>query len=237
MRKFGFIFFFIAAALALVVTNYFSPVLTHEPEPDITHAQDEHSRPSGTANIVRRMRDTEPFSAVNAGNGIQVNIVIGDVTQLAVEAAEDLQPLIGTEVREGTLFINADDVSSKAKIRVFITIPNLNAVSASGAAHITAEGVAADELLTLTADGAGQVKISGSANELKISSSGAAFVDAGDLTARAADVDSTGASRVSVNAAEMLAVEASGVSRVSYFGSPTDSKISRSGGAKVAKAE
>ena len=237
MRKFGFIFFFIAAALALVVTNYFSPVITHEPEPDITHAQDEHSRPSDTANIVRRMRDTEPFSAVNAGNGIEVNIVMGDVTQLTVEAAEDLQPLIGTEVREGTLFINADDVSSKAKVRVFITTPDLNAVSASGAAQFTVEGVAAEEPFKISADGAGHVKILGSADQLKISSSGAAFVDAGELKALTAAVVSGGASRVSVNAAETLAVEASGVSRVSYFGSPSDSKINRSGGAKVAKAE
>jgi hypothetical protein len=91
-------------------------------------------------------------------------------------------------------------------------------------------GTARLDVNSLRADisGAGSFKLSGYANDAELTMSGAGELNTLDLITRRANVRLSGAGVISVNAAETLSINASGVGSVRYKGG-AETNINRSG--------
>ncbi|HWS99418.1 MAG TPA: head GIN domain-containing protein [Pyrinomonadaceae bacterium] len=190
---------------------------------------------SGSGKTKAEKRSLSGFKAVNISGAFEVEIVAQKEAGVELEGDDNLLPLVRTEVNDGVLSIfNDRSYSTSDAIRVRISVPQLDAVSTSGASDIVVTNVKSDDF-NVSTSGAGSLKISGEARTLDLEISGAGSVDTKDLRAARVSVDSSGAAEADVYASEELRVSASGAGSVNYYGDPKNVSESVSGGASVSK--
>lgn len=193
------------------------------------------SRTKGSGNAKSEKRNVSDFKQIEAGGAIALEVVAQKDFSVEVEADDNLLPLIKTEVSGDTLKIStADKISSKTKIIVKISMPELTSLDVSGASGAVVSDVKTDSL-KLEASGASKIKISGAANNLESNASGASGIDAESLTVNDADVEASGASNTTVFAANNLKADASGASTIYYTGEPKNVEPKSSGVSSVKK--
>jgi len=198
------------------------------------------------------VRELSKFHSVDLRSLGRVVLVSGPEQKVEVEAEEDLQSRVRTEVQGGVLMIGLRwwlgallRVPELADVVVRVTVPELREIRLSGAGQVRSEGPlrvgdldlrlsgAGRLLLELKAErvlarlsGAGAVELSGTAAELEIRLSGAGAVQAERLEARRVRIRASGAGECRVQAAETLEAEVSGAGSVRYRGNPRiDSRI------------
>lgn len=194
---------------------------------------------SGTAGSGKtkvEKRTVPAFSAVNLSGAYEVEIVAQKEQSVEIEGDDNLLSLVKTEVNgSGVLSVyNEKSFSTKNAIRVRISVPQLDAISSSGASDIVATGVKADEF-NIDTSGAGNVKVAGETKTLGIEMSGAGEVDAKDLRAENVSVNSSGAANADVYASADLRVSASGAGSINYYGDPKNVSEDVSGAASISK--
>ncbi|MDU0371454.1 PspC domain-containing protein [Hymenobacter endophyticus] len=91
--------------------------------------------------------------------------------------------------------------------------------------------------LTMSLTGGCQADLKGSAERLKIESTAACDVAATDFTARRADIDAIGASKVRVHVTEELTADAVGASLIEYSGKPSQVRREAVGAATIRSVE
>ncbi len=186
---------------------------------------------------------------VLSGSG-DVTIVRGDDATVRVTADDNILPLLATETKGGKLNIHArGSIKPKTKIAYTVTVPDLKAVTVSGAGNVTAEKLVGESLkvklsgsgtatlrdvtyqtLALDLSGAGKVTVSGNAARTTLKLSGAGKIDAAGLRTTFAEAQVSGAGHASVWAATDLKARVSGAGSVKYKGSPqVEQKVSGAG--------
>ena len=192
------------------------------------------------------VRELSQFHSVDLRSLGRVILASGPEQKVEVEAEEDLQPRVRTEVQGGVLVVGLRwwlgallRVSELGEVVVRVTVPELREVRLSGAGQVRSEealqvgdldlrlsgaGRVALELAARRVDtrlsGAGAVELSGTAEELEIRLSGAGAVQAEDLQTRKVHIRASGAGECRVQASEVLEVELSGAGSVRYLGKP-----------------
>ncbi|HYG81922.1 MAG TPA: head GIN domain-containing protein [Pyrinomonadaceae bacterium] len=190
---------------------------------------------SGSGKTKAEKRNLSGFKAVKVSGAYEVEIVAQKDAGVELEGDDNLLPLVRTEVNNGVLNIfNNESFSTSDAIRVRISVPQLDAISTSGASDIVVTNVKSDDF-SVSTSGAGSLKISGQARTLDLEISGAGSVDTKDLRAERVTVDSSGAAEADVYASEDLRVSASGAGSVNYYGDPKNVSENVSGGASVSK--
>jgi hypothetical protein len=179
---------------------------------------------SGSGNIITQTRDLDDFSSIDVSGVFRVEATAQKDFGVEVQADDNLEQYIKTEVRGGVLHIEAEKrLKSSGPILVRVFAPNFENVEASGATNVSVKDLRSDRL-GLDTSGASKISVQGSASEFNIKVSGASNVDAGELTAANAKVNASGASKVTINVSNHLDADASGASRIFYFGSPNVSQ-------------
>jgi hypothetical protein len=185
-------------------------------------------------------REVAPFSEIEVGSAVQLDVTVGDPTSVVVTADDNILPLVRTEVVGDRLKIYVEgSTSTNIGVQVKVSMPKLKALVAGGASRISATGVAADqfqlelhgastgelsgnaEVLDATLTGASRAVLSGTCNHLKVECAGASQLNATDFTADKVAVVASGASTVQVDAKEELTASVSGASHLHYTGQPT----------------
>ena len=196
---------------------------------------DSFSKTTGSGTMKLEKRNVPAFAAVDISGAYEVEVVVQKEQSLEIEGDDNLLPLIKTEVNNGVLEIkNEKSFSTKSKLRVRISVLDLDGVSTSGASDIVVSGVKSDEF-NIKASGAGSLKLSGETKSLKLDTSGASEIDAKDLRSEKVSVDSSGASNLDVYATEELLVDSSGAGNVNYYGNPKKVDQDVSGAARITK--
>lgn len=202
---------------------------------------------------MRQERELAAFHSVDLRSLGRVVLAVGPEQKVEVDAEEDLQSRVRTEVQGGVLVVGLRwwfgallRVPELAEVVVRITAPELREVRLSGAGQVRSEEPlrVADLELRLSGagrvalglearrvdvrlSGAGAVELSGKAEELEIRLSGAGAVHAEGLEARRVRLRTSGAGECRVQAAELLQAEVSGAGSVRYRGKPrVESRIS-----------
>lgn len=189
----------------------------------------------GSDNAKSEKRNVSGFKQIEAGGAISLEIDAQKDFNVEVEADDNLLSLIKTEVSGDTLKISTEDrISSKTKIVVKISMPELTSLNISGASGAVVSNVKTDSL-KLEASGASKIKISGEANNLESDATGASGIDAENLMVNDADIEATGASNTTVSAANNLKADASGASTILYTGEPKNVEPKSSGASSVKK--
>jgi hypothetical protein len=131
-----------------------------------------------------------------------------------------LYQYIETSVRNGVFNLSSSRSfqTGGRSPRIHISAPNLNSMIFRGA--VDANMYLHAENLTIDVEGAGNVKLSGSAETLTILNTGASNVEAFDFPAQNVTVNLNGAGAVDVHATNNLHVDIDGVGLVRYAGDP-----------------
>ena len=202
--------------------------------------------------LMSETREISGFTGIDMRTVGRVVISQGETESLALRGPDNVVPLIETYVRNGVLVIDMEedifvkDLHDSKVLTITIGVKDLSALTLSGAADVTMDGLTASRLkleisgagriaftglsvdsLSLTLSGAGDVELEGSADTAVIVISGAGNVQAPDLKIRTADVSLPGFGSATVWVTETLTGSISGAGNVEYYGNPhTDFKTS-----------
>ncbi len=206
----------------------------------------------GNGKVVSKERNIENFTGIKVSTGIDVYLKQGNSETLTVEADENIQEYILTEVRGGVLNVYTEETIRDAKRkRVYVTAKEIDQIRTSSAGDVYGESPIKTDRLDLSASSAGNIKLEVSAKEIKvnISSSGditlsgdtesleadlssAGDLNAYDLNAKEADVSVSSAGDADINVSDKLTARASSAGDVNYQGNPKyiDAHSSSAGG-------
>lgn len=229
MKKIGFLIFAVAIVVGVLVTSLFSFGRISEPFFRISLG----NKIKGSGNVVTETREVRDFKGVDVSGVFQVEIVAQKDFSVEVEADDNLIPLVRTEVRGGVLHIETERrISTNNGLKVRIAAPDISDIDASGAAKVNLSSAKSDEL-SLHTSGASKINVSGEAAKFFVKVSGASNIDAANLSTVDADIDASGASKVSIFATGDLRMDASGASKILYSGNPKNVDKSSSGASSV----
>ena len=220
-------------------------------------AVDMFNRVNGNKNVVTEDRSTkESFTEIKVSNGLELHLYQGSKNKIIVDADENLQDIIITEVNNGVLEIYSEKSIWRAKSKkIFVTIKNLESVTATSGADVYAkETIKVDDIRVSSTSGAdinisvdaitvetsstsgSDIEISGVSNKHISSATSGASIDAYDLHSKIVIVKVTSGADINVYASESLDAKATSGGDIDFKGNPKNvNKKSSSGGDISAK--
>ncbi len=159
------------------------------------------------ADLIREVRETEPFNAIDAAGAVKLEVYVGEPQAVNVRYAQS--GAVTTEVVDGVLKIcGVDNHSGKAVINV----PSLEAINLTGASRAEVHGLT---------------------DELRANISGASKLDADDLWVKNMHITVSGASKAELNVTDSLWAQAMGASKIEYQGNPSVQQSISLGASKI----
>jgi hypothetical protein len=196
----------------------------------------------GEGPVVTRERDVSYFSGITVSSGIDVLLKQGNKETITVEAEENLQQYIKTEVRDNNLRVYIEpniNIRFNGTKKVYVTMKDINSIRTSSAGDVTGLTPINTNSLKLSTSSAGDIKLEANASvvDIDISSAGnitlsgkadvlnAALSSAGDLEAyemkvKEADVTVSSAGGARINVSESLTARSSSAGDIYYTGDP-----------------
>ncbi|HAI83603.1 MAG TPA: hypothetical protein DCL43_08040 [Chitinophagaceae bacterium] len=198
-------------------------------------------RVRGNKKVTIEQRSIAAAEKLNVNGSMDVIITQGDSPSLSVEAEENLQQYIITEVRNNTLdirFKNGTSVRAYKPIRIKVTLPLITSIALNGSGSVISNnkftGAAATHLnvsgsgdIRLTVNtplveadvtGSGDVFVEGETQQVNIHLSGSGDVNTEKLMAENAKVSLVGSGDIKVFADVELKADVSGSGDVRYKG-------------------
>jgi len=207
----------------------------------------------GNGKVEKKERPVSFFHTVEIQDGIDLFITQGLSENLVVEADENLHQYIETEINEGILKIHLSKMVWKSKsLKVYLTIKNIKALSASGGSDIKSVNLLKLEELSVICSGGSDVNLNIDAGKLKFKASGGSDgflsgtaktflgkasggsdIKAFELKTVDSYIEVTGGSDAEISVSRNLNVSGSGGSDVSYKGKPVNIDSQMSGGSSL----
>jgi hypothetical protein len=196
--------------------------------------------PSGK--VVTESRAVGAFTGISVTVPGTVVVRQGEAAPVAIDADDNLMPIIETVVERGVLKIRFKDNASttgRATVRVLVSAPAIDSLTVGGSGEILSEAIKAGALdisvagsgdvkiakleagtLKTSVAGSGDVRVAGRADDLSVSIAGSGDVEAPRLQTRRAKVSIAGSGDVALWATESLDVSSVGSGDVAYYGDP-----------------
>jgi hypothetical protein len=172
----------------------------------------------GSGTLRAQPRTVGAFTAVKAGDNIDVDLRIGAQAAVTVEADDNLLDVIRTEVHDGTLVLNSTGSwSSRRDPVVHITVPQLERLDTNGSGTASLKGLAADTL-KITLSGSGNITATGKVQKLQLAIEGSGDADLDSLDVTAASVRIDGSGNASLTPRDSLDATINGSGDVRYTG-------------------
>jgi hypothetical protein len=210
---------------------------------------------TGDGKVVSQTRDVPEFTGLKVGSGIDVFLTQGDNQSVVVEADENLQEWIRTEVNGSVLHIYTDKNIRLAKTkRINITCRMLDRIDISSAGDVTAVNrFKADKLdidmssagdlsleveaneVNISISSAGNAVLKGKADTLKADLSSAGDLNAFDLEAKFGDISVSSAGSARVFVTDEASFHSSSAGDIDYKGEPRVKEIHTSSAGSVNK--
>lgn len=210
----------------------------------------------GNGNVVTQERSiTENFTEVRGSAGLDVYLTQGTENKITVEADENLQQFITTDIKGGKLNITTSENIgwSKAK-KVYVTFIELNNIEASSGAEVVGNSTIKSEILSLKSSSGADMKVevfsreltaqTSSGSEMTISGKASSFTgkasSGSDLNAKElltidCKAEASSGAEITVNVKDKLDARASSGADISYYGSPTSVNTNKSSSGSVNK--
>jgi hypothetical protein len=186
----------------------------------------------GSGPVVTESRSVEPFTRVDAGHGIALEIEVGPAQTVEVRAQSNIAPLITTTSQGGTLTIAVSSpIDPSTEKTVVIAMPSLEAITLSGGSNGDVNGLSGTAI-GATVSGGAVLTATGTIDSVTVVASGGARADLLSLAATSLTVDASGGAVVEAQVSTEVHGTASGGARVSIAG-PAVLNVEASGGANV----
>ncbi len=180
----------------------------------------------GSGVVKTETRSVGRFNKVTLNLAGKLYIDRTGVESLEISADDNILPLIRSDVRFGTLTIDANRATSLTRISDLIyrvSAKDLDALEVNGAAEVFVNDLDS-ESLDVTINGAAKVIASGKAERQIVSINGAGDYNARNLESRTVTVKHAGIGKAVVHARDTLDVLIEGAGIVEYIGDPAVSK-------------
>ena len=210
------------------------------------------SHTTGSGNIISEHRPAGNFDAITVGGGFEVEVKIGPVTSVVVEADDNIIKYIETQTIGNTLKISTEDLHNynNVHMKVFITTPSLKMIKSSASAEVVVQDVLVNTgKSTFKASSGSSIKTAVDAPEVDAdASSGASITLEGktqsytseassgaeiksrDLLSENTTVKVSSGASAKVHASVSLNATASSGASVTYHGAANVNKTVSSGG-------
>ncbi|MCL1473425.1 head GIN domain-containing protein [Argonema antarcticum] len=178
------------------------------------------SNVKGSGNVKTEKRSLASFTSleVNFAGSIEVRSQLQK--SLEISGDDNIIPLIITEVKNDTLYIRpSKGYNPQQKLQIVVSTPNLKRFVFDGAGKANLLNLKNDRL-EIVVRGVGSFSASGETKEVDITLSGVGSVDAKNLRAVNAKVNSSGVGSVDLYATGQLDAKTSGIGEINYYGSP-----------------
>jgi len=173
---------------------------------------------NGVARVEKRDMPST-VSKIQADGAFDIQITVGAVPSLVIEADENIVPNIQTKIDGDTLHIRTNrSVCSTLPMRIKVSMAHLSHLKVDGSNDMEVKGL--KDNLTLIMDGSSTVSLSGLVQRLQLNMQGAGDVNAEGLRADEVVIKMAGAGDVSVHAVQLLDVTVDGAGTVHYKGNP-----------------
>ncbi|WP_460560328.1 head GIN domain-containing protein [Ferruginibacter profundus] len=195
---------------------------------------------TGSGNIVSEKRTVDDFTGISVSNAIEVEIKIGLVTEVRVEADDNIIKHIVTGVSDGELSIKLKGLHNfgDAHLKVYITTPDLQTITASSSADVKVlDIVKSNKKLRFKASSSADIDAEVDAPDVEAEASSSASVtlrgrtknytaeasSSGDiksaeLLCENADVNANSSGSAAVNASVSLNAKATSSGSIDYYG-------------------
>ncbi|MGV3458871.1 MAG: head GIN domain-containing protein [Flavobacterium sp.] len=209
-------------------------------------------RVDGSGTVITQQRDAgAEFTSITVTGDVDVVIEQGPQRAITVEADDNIQEHIKTEVKGGELIIDTDaNFSSDSKKNITIVLPTVKAIESGASARVKNKGTLKADGLTLhsssgshmelsidaaeatyEASSGSSMKVSGKAGKAEAKASSGALADAGATVSPKVKAEASSGGTVIINAVDDLDASASSGGNVLYVKTPANlSKDTSSGG-------
>lgn len=204
---------------------------------------------NGSGDISKQEKQVSEFSAVEINGAQDAVLMNGENFGVVVETNANIQDRVALTINNGTLKFDMKNVDRYDIFKLYVTAPNFEKITVSGASNVKSDGILKGEKLRVYASGASHIALStdyttieskasgssdiilnGQANTHIINASGASDVNANGLETEVTVVNASGASTCFVNAISSLTYTVSGASDVKYTNKPETLIIQNSQG-------
>ncbi|MGM5470035.1 head GIN domain-containing protein [Flavobacteriaceae bacterium LMO-SS05] len=205
---------------------------------------------TGNGNVVTDERAlNDSFDHIEVSRGLDVYLTQSDHERIEVEADENLQDIIITEVKGNVLKIYADEnIRRSESQKVFVNFKTVSRISSSSGSDVfstntittkklelsTSSGSDMElhidtEIVTCDSSSGSDLKLSGKTHTLYAEASSGSDIKAGNLNAISSQVKASSGANITVNTSEELIAKASSGGDIRYYGNPE--KVQKSDGA------
>ena len=165
-----------------------------------------------------------PFSQIALFGSMNLVAHVAKKAECKIVGDKDRVSNVALEISEGILKVRPKDPNQKAwqsegSCTVFVVAPSIRTVSAFGAGNVKLTGLAGGPL-TLAIFGSGVTEAAGSVESLLVDLKGSGNVNAQELAAGNAEVSIRGSGSASVRVTGHLNASILGSGSVHYFGTP-----------------
>ena len=209
----------------------------------------------GSGNVISQDRHLSGFTGIRVQNGMELTLEQGDSYKVVVEADDNVQPHILTEIENGTLIISSDRNSFRnVTMEVTVTMPTISKIEANSGTSVNSKNTLLGTDVTIVATGGSSVELAiesdkvtaetdngssmtlrGKALTLQTTSGAGSNLDAESLVANDVKSQASSGSSVSVHPAVNLNANASSGASISYSGNPATANVESNSGGSVSK--
>ncbi|WP_445734180.1 head GIN domain-containing protein [Mariniflexile sp.] len=195
----------------------------------------------GNGHVTTEQRTiNKPFTAIKATEGLDVYVTQSDTESVSVEADENLQELIITEVIDGVLKIHTKKNIGRCKSKkVMVSFKDVSGITATSGSDVFSTNTITAESLELETTSGGamnldvntvtlncistsgsDLKLSGKTIKLTAEATSGSDIKAADLIAESSHVKATSGADITVNTSKELTAKASSGGDIKYLGNP-----------------
>ena len=195
----------------------------------------------GNGNVTVEQRSiNEPFTAIKATEGLDVILTQSNHESISVEADENLQELIITEVVDNVLKIHTKENIDKCKSKkVMVSFRDVSSIIATSGSDVKATNtITAQNLELETTSGSdmnldvntstlvckstsgSDLKLSGKTIKLMAEATSGSDIKAANLVAESSQVKATSGADITVNTSKELTAKATSGGDIRYLGNP-----------------
>ncbi|MES2634278.1 MAG: head GIN domain-containing protein [Pseudomonadota bacterium] len=196
----------------------------------------------GNGIVKKQERSVGAFRGVELSMAADVEVRLGAVDSVSIEADENLLPLVESSVAKGTLRLKPIRKNLRLDgrtLKIVVTAKEIHELGVSGAGNITATGLKSPRLeleiagsgtidakqvqtdvLEVSIGGSGTIKVGGTTRQFTAEIAGSGDIEAQQLKADEAKVSIAGSGNASLWPVSSLKASIAGSGDVEYYGDP-----------------
>jgi hypothetical protein len=210
-------------------------------------------RIKGNGKVIKSERQVSNFNSISVSNGIDLILSQDSAEKVMVEADENLQKIIKTEVSNGKLKIyTIESVFFPSSMKVYVTLIKINSLESSSGADVESRSTLSLKDFKISASSGSDIKLalssqdlraesssgsdivlSGKTEQLNIHTSSGADVNAEKLNSEICSVEASSGADAIVSVSRKIEAHASSGSDIRVNGNPAERDIHKSSGGSV----